>query len=413
LRRTKKAIRLRKPLLVNGRKQQAGDWVMVESNAADRWIASGFADAGPDWESSEEKHVLMVSRHCCTRVAKQAAALHSLGWRVDSLSLHMPGILEGFDRLEIVRHEQEMTELIASSGAKIIHVHNEPDRLMLYADAAANGRPIVYDCHDLQYYRTFSVQPDELFAFERADAIIHVGKEHRDLAWKLHRWQAPETITMSCPMRKWTPPMPKTGARRGVVYQGGSHPNASNANRFRDHTVVADKFAKADIKFDLFVPTNAFGAYPGAHLMMPYHTMVKHLTTYKWGFVGTDIKTDKGDACMPNKVFEYLMAGLPIAACNVPAVEKFMDGKAGVYANDMDTLIAKMKEADWDKLHQEAIEHRRYMDDEIKHTLMVYDAVLGTHKCEFCGKDSFKSNLGLQGHMKSAHPDEYAAMRQT
>jgi len=181
---------------------------MVESNAADRWIASGFADAGPDWESSEEKHVLMVSRHCCTRVAKQAAALHSLGWRVDSLSLHMPGILEGFDRLEIVRHEQEMTELIASSGAKIIHVTMNPTA---HALRRCRGE---WPAHRLRLPR-LAVLPHILGAARRT-VRLRAGRRHHPRRQGTPRPRV-ETAPLAgtrddhdvMPMRKWTPPMPR------------------------------------------------------------------------------------------------------------------------------------------------------------------------------------------------------------
>jgi hypothetical protein len=410
----RKSVRLTRDLPVNGRKQKKGDWVMVDEKTANRWLANGMADEGLAWdEKAGKNHVLMVSSHCCTRVQKQAAALKALGWRVDSVSKAMPGVMDGFDVLKVTQDEKEFPAIIESSGASIIHVHNEPDRLMQYADAGANGRPIVYDCHDLGWYRTFSVLPEERFAFDRADGIINVSKEHRDLAYKLHPWKVPEAITMSVPMKAWMPQKADDEAgRHGVVYEGGSNPGASEANRFRDHIGVDKAFEAAGIDMTFFVPTRAIGAYRRSRMFVPYKVLLDQLATFKWGFIGTDVKTDKGDVCLPNKTFDYLLAGLPLLCCNVPAVETFMEGKAGIYAKDMKTLIEKMQRADWYKLHEEAKAARRFMDDEIKHTLMVYDALLGTFECPFCGKSTFKSNLGLQGHMKSSHPEEYKAMRE-
>ena len=349
----------------------------------------------------------MVSNHCCTRVVKQSAALKQLGWRVDSVARAMPAMPEAFDTVRIVR-EEEFSEVIAESGAKIIHMHNEPDRLMRYCDEGAKGRPVVYDCHDLGWYRTFSVEPDEAFAFERADGIINVGQEHRDFAFSLHPWTVPEAVVYSTPLKAWVPEY--DGVRNGVVYEGGSNPGASNANRFRDHSVVVDKFAEARIPFTLFVPTRALGI-PGSRMMVPYRRLLQELPKYEWGFVGTDIKTDKGDVCMPNKMWEYMACGLPIAGCNVPAIERYLDGRAGVFANDMDSLIKKMKKADWGKLHEDTFKLRRFMDDEIRQTIGVYDALLETYDCPICGKVGFKNAIGREGHMRKSHPKEYEAMK--
>lgn len=398
-------------MLVNGRRQKRHDWVMLDEKTAARWLQNNIVDNGVSWdESAGKKHVLMVSKHCCTRVTKQAAALKLAGWRVDSLSCSMPAVLDGFEVLRVAR-EAEFEALIKESAASIIHVHNEPDRLMYYADAGANGRPIVYDCHDLEFYRTFSVGKDELFAFQRADGIINVGKEHRDFAYSKHPWGVPEAITMSAPLRAWRPASAsETARRKGVIYEGGSTPGASNANRFRDHTQVERAFAAAEMRMTLFVPTQALTAYENARMMLPYKVLLQEITNYQWGFIGSDIRTDKGDVCLPNKTFDYLLGGTPLACCNVPGVERFMEGRAGVYAKTMDKLIEKMKRADWYTLQAEALEAARFMEDEIKNTLMVYDALLGTHECSVCGKTGFKNVSGLHGHMRSKHPDEYAAL---
>lgn len=405
-------IRLLQDRQVGGRDYKAGDWVSVTADKADKWVERGMADHGLPWDSTAEKHVLMVSKHCCTRVTKQALALKRLGYRVDSVSVHMPKILDGFENLRLC-DPQDMALAIHESGAQIIHVHNEPDRLMRWADMGARGRPVVYDCHDLAWYRNFAMSPDEEFAFSRADGIIHVSAEHRAQAWKLHKWDAIDGITYSCPMREWTPPDKEKEQRRGVVYEGGSRPGVpdTDGNRFRDHTKVAAAFEKAGIPFDLFVPAQAQMFYKRARLMVPYKTLVHLLTNYEWGFIGTDIKTGKGDTCLPNKLFEYMMAGLPIIGANVPAVERFMDGKGGIYGRDMDKIIAKMRTADWFGLQAEAIARRRYMDDEIENTVTVYEALLGAFQCPHCGK-KMKDGSGYAGHVRTQHPAEWKASRE-
>lgn len=404
------SVRLLRDKSVGGRMHRPGEWVWVPESKAEKWKAIGIADDGPPWEESAERHVLMLSAHCCTRVIKQAAALRDRGWRVDSLSTHIPKMPEHFDSIRVVP-EADLADETRANGARIIHVHNEPDRLMRHADAGANGRPVVYDCHDLGYYRGFKVDADEVFAFERADGIIHVSKEHRGQAWSLHKWDAFDAITMSAPLRAWAPPPANDRQRKGVVYEGGSRPNSNATNRFRDHVVVARKFDEAGIPFDLYVPAQAAFFYPRGRLMVPYPVLVKLLTHYKWGFIGTDIKTKKGDTCLPNKLFEYAMCGLPILGCNVPAVEEFMDGEGGLYDTDMDRLIERMERADWFTLQQQVISRQRFMDDEIENTLEVYDKVMGAFACGICGQ-KFANEKGRKGHIRIKHPEEWERLKQ-
>jgi glycosyltransferase involved in cell wall biosynthesis len=409
-------LRLLKPFQFGGRAKAPGDWIVMTEKRAARLIERGIADLGERWDNTPgDKHVLMVSKHNCSRVAKEAWALRERGWRVDSVSVGFPSIPAAFDVLRVVPEEDIAAE-IAASSASLIHVHNEPDVLMRYADEGANGRPVIYDWHDLEYHRYGVVTEDQTFAFGRADGIVATSRKYAVLAHKLHRKPTvPEAVVHTCLPRAWAPAPTDIRQRKGVVYAGGSQPDAPEQHRWRDHTHVARAFEEAGIRFDLYVPGWAAKAYPHGYLMMPYDVMMQTLPRYKWGFMGTERWTEKWSVVIPNKLFEYLACGLPILACNAPAVVDYMkDSDCVVSANSMDKLIERMndpRKTNWLEMSDTALASARYMDDEIEQLIQLYDALMGTFACPYCDRQ-VKTKLALYGHVKSKHPESLEAFRE-
>lgn len=321
------------------------------------------------WQSSATKHVLMVSRHCCTRVRKQALALRALGWRVDSLSQVPPTDRNAFD-MSVIADRHKFHRFIERSGAAIIHVHNEPDSLMRDADAGARGRPVVYDCHDLEFYRYGSVTSDEAYAFDRADSIVHVSDEHRDVAYSLHPWKVPEAVVMSCPIKAWIPPDPNTD-RDGVVYEGGLTKPGSAAFDWRDLTDACAVFAAAGITFDLYSHESLAPYYERLQPWLDYDNLLRRLHRYKFGFLGTDKPVEKWKVAVPNKMWEYAACGVVPMAVNAPAAVKAF-GQGAIVATSTAEAIEQM--GDCSRLR--ALMRPRFMDDEIAGTIRLYEGLL-------------------------------------
>ena len=314
------------------------------------------------WRTTAPKHVLFVSRHCCTRVQKQAVALRALGWRVDSLSSVPPSNNTGFEQ-GVIAEEHKFKHFIGESGASIVHVHNEPDSLMRYASDAANGRPIVYDCHDLEYYRHGHVTDDERFAFRRADAIVHVSQEHRDIAYSLHPWKCPDVIVMSCPPRAWIPDDPGH-ERSGVVYEGGVAAPGSEVFNWRDLSGVESTFRDAGIDFHIYSSGNAARQYEGYKGWLDYRKLLRTMQRYKYGFLGTEQPVEKWKVAVPNKLWDYAASGVIPIICNAPAAAVAF-GKGAIVCTSVDDAIAQMSK-------RRPRMTPRFMDDEIPALVALY-----------------------------------------
>jgi len=408
-------VRLRREFHTGGYVKPPGSWLTVTEERAKKLVARGIADYGPSWYETKPNHVLMVSQQCDSRVTKQAMALRQRGWRVDLLGARIPQIPDAFDVIQVLP-APEWPAAIGSSGAGIVHVHNEPDHLMRVADEGAAGRPIVYDVHDMEQHRFGRKTIDQDYAFKRADAIVHTSREYQAFAHKQgYKRDIPEAVVHTATLRGWQPTLPPLEVRRGVVYEGNSMPHSLGNDRFRNHDKVVEAFNQAGVRFDMFTNVDAVVAYKGnARHMVPFMAMLERLPHYQWGFLGCDVATEKWDVVVPNKLFEYLLCGLPILACNAPAVERYMEGKAGIYANTMGELIGRIKDRklDWEALVEEALASRVYMDDEVDGLIALYVAVTGGFPCELCEpKRLFKSDFALRGHVRQVHTGEWEAWK--
>lgn len=314
----------------------------------------------------------MVSGPCCTRVEKQAAALKAKGWRVDSLSWHPPKDASAFDQV-LTCQQKRMAEHIASNGASVVHVHNEPDSLMRQADIGVSGRPVVYDCHDLEYHREGSVTDDERFAFARADGIINVGEAYRDLAYSLHPWHVPEAVVHSLPFRATIPTAP---ARRefAVVYEGGVLP-PSDEYHWRDLTVPCSEFFAAGIRLDIFCAPTMANHYPNVRGYLPYAELMRTLSTYEFGFVGADPMHEKFMRAYPNKLMEYAACGVIPLIVNAPAAAAYFG--SGIVADSTREAIALLRECDTEAMRRDVYAHARFMDDEIAGVIGLYESLGG------------------------------------
>jgi hypothetical protein len=266
--------------------------------------------------------------------------------------------------------ERVLAAYVAHSRAPLIHVHNGPDRLMRHAVKGAHGRPVVYDCHDLGFYHKLSVSEGEAFAFAHADAMVHVSREQRDVAYSLHPWTCPDVVVLSCPPRAWAPRA--GGPRSGVVYEGGLVRPGLGRMDWRDLSPVTSAFAQAGVPLDLYVRRSMARYYPNVKGRLPYGALLRALTRYQFGWVGTDAPVKKGMAGVPNKLWDYAAAGVVPIICNrLAALAAF--GAGALVATSAADALEQLRSVDPESLRRRI--RPRYMDDEIGVMVSMYEAL--------------------------------------
>jgi hypothetical protein len=59
--------------------------------------------------------------------------------------------------------------------------------------------------------------------------------------------------------------------------------------------------------------------------VLPYGSLIENLSRYDWGYLGHPEPCRKWLDAMPNKLFEYIMAGIPVICCNAPEAGAFVE----------------------------------------------------------------------------------------
>ncbi len=314
-------------------------------------------------------HVLFcANRGGCTRVHKQAAAMAANGWRVDLLTTHASEgweVYGGVYRQHLVVHPARWEDAVRTSRASLIHYHNEPDDWFRNVCAGADGRPVVYDVHDMTLFKQGLTTATE-YAFAHASAVVHVSREIRDAAWAIFPHPSATIVVENYPLRSVCERVSGAHADGGVVYVGGMA--ASRSTGYWRHRYFSDidrDFASAGVAVT-WIGGNAHRCGVRTFLpWQPYGAMLAEVARHSWGFVGSEVKRVLQALASPNKAWEYLALGLPLLALNQPRFKLLMGGRAGVYGETVAELVDGMRRADWRQLHADALELRRFMETEV------------------------------------------------
>jgi hypothetical protein len=263
----------------------------------------------------------------CVRVGKIAAAMN--GWTHDALCHAWPQQLEGFYRSIVcdgTMTSKDIGEEIAKHPAEIIHVHNEPNWTVPVAKEYANGRPVILNVHDVGSARPNSdFDPFEAEAFSAADGLVFISEQQREFCKLAHfDVDKPYAVVGNYAHRPSfidKTPLPHIG---GVVYEGGCDARGSKT-AWRDQSSIADLI-------DLHVFTDGAAGYgihhPTEHV---YDMLIHRLAQFDWGYCGTPVPIPAWQHSIPNKFFDYLTAGIPVIALNVPLLKPLCDAGLGVY----------------------------------------------------------------------------------
>ncbi len=311
-------------------------------------------------EGKRVLHILFFQQTPCIRNYKMAQALGGLGHKVTlayinkKLSEQYPGLSDDVYHSCIrLNRLQDLWE--AGGDYDLIHCHNEPDKPTVAA--LAGDTPVIHDTHDLVSLRN----PDnELVGFfegvanRGARGRIYTTPYQKREAQILYDIQGPSLVFHNYASAQDLPATyhPKLSEQDGelhFVYEGGI-----SMTRHRDFKETFVEIAARGAHLHIYPIKRDedlaafFKPNPRIHYYAPVSPkqIMEEMTRYDIGIIPWNLVSGNKrflDSTMANKLFEYLAAGLPVAASAVQSYEEyFANNSVGVTFRTVSELFDKL-----------------------------------------------------------------------
>lgn len=292
------------------------------------------------------KKVLFLQRIPCIRTNKVAKAINEKGIQTDIIYLaaHPAQVYKDIElpykNIYRLTNINEMVEFINKSDYDIIYSSNEPDYLTVLF--MATNKPIVHDTHDMMSLRAdISVEQQvlEFIANVKSDGNIYVIPEIKDIAIKKFNIKNKPMFTLNSFIEKDFLPvrfLDKLSNRDGeihCVFEGGlisiqGHHRylepillelAENNIHIHLHCIADPEYIKQLCNKSKYIH------YEG---VMSPKDLITEMTKYDLGLAIFNLNERNKtflDTAFPNKVWDYLAAGLPILFTDLLSFRKFAE----------------------------------------------------------------------------------------
>lgn len=359
-----------------------------------------------DVDSKQDKplRVLFVQNTPCIRNYKMAQALRSLGhdvtlaYTTKSLSEKYPGLSDTV-YTQSLKFSGNRDLWTLSKHFDLVHCHNEPD--MLTVAALAGDAPVIHDTHDLISLREEDNPNTRFFegiANRGAHGRIYTTPYQMEEAAALYDVAGPSLVFYNYASASDLPQTfhPKLSASDGelhFVYEG-----SISKKRHRDFNKIFVEIAargahvhiypaKWDDDLDVFFKRN-----PRLHYYPPVSPkqIMEEMTRYDVGIIPWNLESGNRrflDSTIANKLFEYLAAGMPVAASAIKSYcNYFASNPVGVTFETVDELFEKLPDLQQMIATVDFSKHVYTFEGQIQQIETFYRRILQTHagKKEHC-----------------------------
>lgn len=255
-----------------------------------------------------------------------------------------------------------------AKDADVFHVHNEPSWFVTLIKETCDV-PVVLDVHDSFLAREtpeeagdikpncdapIRISAEERNNFQAADALVFPANSFAEMIKSEFKLTQPSIVLYSClPRRMYRYNMQDWLG--GLVYEGKVQTNTkgrlSNGFRYCDYSEFAKTCAALGINFHLYGARNdkefvdIYKDNAIIHEPMIFDVLLKNIARHDWSLVGNIFPTSEWDYAMPNKLFEYIAASIPIVAINAKEVGEFIEKHGiGITVKSLEELRDRWQE---------------------------------------------------------------------
>jgi glycosyltransferase involved in cell wall biosynthesis len=221
----------------------------------------------------------------------------------------------------------------------IVHANDLDTLPAAWLTAKRERARLVYDAHELYTMQEPDpprVQQLVAAAIEgalarRAAEVVTVSEPIGDELRRRLRLARPPLVVLNCPPRSGEAPNTRTAGQLRVVYQGAMGPGRPVADLLdaaaaAPGSTLTVRIANADLNH-LREETERRGLNGRVDVMPPVapDLLVESLHPYEVGVIINRGVTKNDELVFPNKLFEYMMAGLAVVAPALPGLAPFIE----------------------------------------------------------------------------------------
>ncbi|MCM1231005.1 MAG: hypothetical protein NC489_12810 [Ruminococcus flavefaciens] len=313
-----------------------------------------------------EKNILFVQNRACIRTHKIAAMMHKNGYKVFLLQTNptpeanYSDFAEVYEEVYTFHTYNGLINFVNDSDFDIIHSSNEPD--ILTNLLLLTRKHVVFDTHDMMSLR--KPESKEIVALEyiantgsdgniyTSDAVVGIARKKFNLADKeVIAWE-----NMILDQEEIINEHPKLSSMDGeihCVYEGGVVGNDKMSHRYFED--IWGKIVDCGIHIHYYSPSNysyckeleSKSKYLHFEGNLGTKKLIQEMTKYDCGLLLLNMNEQNEaflETASPNKLYEYINAGLPVIVGNVTPlinfVEKYGAGKKLDMKGDIKAQIA-------------------------------------------------------------------------
>lgn len=249
----------------------------------------------------------------------------------------------------------------------LFHVHNEPSWYVT-AVKEHSDKPVILDVHDSYLARMTSEEADktesmrvsheERTNFQLADGLVFVSEPFRDIIVNEFKLDQPNMVLPSyVPDFFYQYESPKKQWHGGLVYEGRvdlpSQVEKDAGFKYCDYLELAKELKWKGIDFHLYSGrpltdtafTDAYKDFALIHEPKSVKNLLPNIARHDWGLIGNINKTQEWNVALPNKLFEYIAASIPIVVMNAAHVAEIVKKyDIGIVVDSVDELAERWPE---------------------------------------------------------------------
>ncbi len=250
------------------------------------------------------------------------------------------------------------------------HAHNEPSWYVSLWKEVSN-KPVILDVHDSCLARVtpeqwekqdettgshnVRISAEERNNFQLADGLVFPGNRFRDLVCDEFGLKQPNLYFPSYVPEAFYSYFPLEW-QGGIVYEGKvAQEKELPMFTYCDYRDTAKQAGSFGMDFHIYpagYPDVVQKLYKSEEMKTTYiHTpslmedLTRNLGRHDWGLVGNINPTSEWDHALPNKLFEYLAAGIPIVSINAKECGEFvLQHGVGIVVKDLKELAERWAE---------------------------------------------------------------------